>query len=242
MAKNTESKPDKGPKKTQAKADVAKTEVVQSLRVEINFPSITDLKQALAFDADGNLLIRVQFTSRVDQYEIFRLVNLLKQPHGSLFATIGSPQTAMDFKFGKDGRVEIVKALVQAEKAKTPALDKPTATQEPDQAKPASAIHSVGFNHIPEEEKPFGVLIEYVVNGTGEIRTVAGRGKTPTEAVISGVKHCGAVAQELSEPFEIRAALEGLEPSPEGYKLIRVLDIGSFDIQDKGDNEPGKGE
>ena len=36
----------------------------------------------------------------------------------------------------------------------------------------------------------------------------------------------------FAEPFEIRAALEGLEPSPEGYKLIRVLDVGSFDSEE----------
>ena len=89
----------------------AKAEVVQPLKVEITFPSIMDLKQALAFDADGNLVIALQFKARVDQYEIFRLVNLLKQPHGALYATIGTLQSAMDFHFdAKAGKVEIIQA------------------------------------------------------------------------------------------------------------------------------------
>ena len=93
-------------------------------------------------------------------------------------------------------------------------------------------IHGVTFNHIPEDERPFGVLIEYVCNGSGEIKSAAGRGMNPTEAVISGVHNCGAVAADLKEPFEIRAALELLESTPANYKLIRVLDVGSFDLEE----------
>jgi len=239
MAKQSESKPEKNLKKTQAK-DVAKAEAVQPLRVEIHFPSIMDLKQALAFDADGNLIIALQFKARVDQYEIFRLVNLLKQPHGALFATIGSPQSAMDFKFTKDGRVEIVKAQIAAEKAKAPALDTP-----PEPGAKAAKITEVRFNHIPEEEDPFGVLIEYAADGTGEMKTVAGRGKSATEAVIAGVRNCGVVAADVKEPFEVRAALELLEPSADCYKLIRVIDVGSFDVEEgkgKEGEDKSKGE
>lgn len=223
------NKPEKNPKKTQAKkTEVAKADVVQSLKVEVHFPSILDLKQAIAFDGDGNLVLAIAFKAKVDQFEIFRLVNLLKQPHGSLYATIGSPQSAMDFKFTQDGKVEILKAQIAAEKPKTAALDKPA---EP--ADHAVKIHEVTFNHIPEDERPFGVTIEYLANGSGEIKMVAGRGNNPTEAVISGVKTCGAVTADMNEPFEVRAALELLDPSPANYKLIRVLDVGSFDDSEK---------
>ncbi len=225
------AKPEKTTK-TQGKTAVAKAEAVQPLRVEISFPSIMDLKQALAFDADGNLIIAIQFKARVDQYEIFRLVNLLKQPHGTLYATIGSPQSAMDFKFTKDGKVEIVKAQIAAEK--TPALDNLETA-----AVKAAKITEVRFNYIPDEEDPFGVFIEYAADGTGELKDVAGRGKSMTEAVIASVRNCGIIDAEVKEPFEVRAALELLEPSPDCYKLIRVIDVGSFDV-DEGKGKEGE--
>lgn len=225
-------------KKTEAELKKAqKVEVIQPLRVEIEFPSIVDLKQALAFDSDGNLIVAIAFKARVDQYEIFRLVNLLKQPHGTLFAIIGSPQSAMDFIFNKEqDRMDILKAASAIVAAKTDVKGNILPAQEvPDSA---VKIQSVAFNHIPEEKDPFGVYIEFI-DGTGEIKSAAGRGKTATEAIIAGVHNCGAVAADLKEPFEIRAALELLEPSADCYKLIRVIDVGSFDIGE-GEGESSK--
>lgn len=232
----SESKPEKNTKKPEAKS-VTKTQAAEPLKVEVHFPHISDLKQAIAFDADDNLVMAIQFKVKVDQFETFRLINLLKQPHAPLYATLGTVQSAMDFKFTKDGKVEIVKAQIAAEKKEKPkaladkSADKGAAA-ELEKAEAPVKIQAVTFNHIPEDEKPYGVLIEYV-NGTGEMKSVAGRGMNPTEAVISGVKNAGIVGDEVSEPFEIRAALEQLEPSPDNYKLIRVLDVGSFD-DDKG--------
>lgn len=243
MADKKQDKPDKDPKKAEAKkASIAKTEVIQSLKVEINFPVITDLKQAIGFDAGDNLVMTIQYKVKVDQFETFRLLNLLKQPHAPLYATLGTAQSAMDFKFDKDGRVEIVKAQIAAEKAKekTKALaeGKPAdkgAAKELEVAVAPVKIQAVTFNHIPEDERPYSCLIEYV-NGTGELKTVAGRGLNPTEAVISGVHAAGIVPADVAEPFEIRQAIEKLEVSPENYKLIRVLDVGSFDEEKpKGD-------
>lgn len=229
-------KPEK--KIAQAKQpEVAKSEKTTALRVEVHFPTITDLKQAIGFDADNNLVMGIQFKVKVDQFETFRLLNLLKQPHGPLYATIGTPQSAMDFKFDKDGCVEIVKAQIAGEKAgkpkelkaadAEPAADKGAAA-ELEKTGQVKAIHEVTFNHIPEDERPYGVLIE-AVNGTGELKSYAGRGLNPTEAVISGVRQCGVVAADVKEPFEVRAALDELDPSPAVSKLIRVLDVGAFD-------------
>jgi len=217
------------PEKTTPKA-----EVVRPLKVEITFPSIVDLKQALAFDSAGNLIIGIQFKAKVDQYEIFRLVNLLKQPHGVLYAIIGSPQSAMDFLFNpKEDRMDILKAASQLVAAKTD--DKGEITTKPlipEQL--AVKIHAVAFNHLPEEKKPYGVAIDYIgKDGSGEIYTVAGRGTDATEAVLAGVARI--LPPEMKEPFEVIAALEELEPSPEGYRLIRAIQVGSFD------EEPGKG-
>jgi len=234
-------------RKAESPAAIAekKAEIIQPLAVEINFPLIMDLKQALAFDADGNLIIGVQFKAKVDQYEIFRLVNLLKQPHGTLYATIGSPQAAMDFKFDtKKEVVEVIKA------ARTLPLDK--ALEEAEKPAPESLfqepkavkIQEVTFNHIPEESKPYGVVIDYISDGTGKIHTVAGRGMNPTEAVMAGVKATNALPADAKEPFEVTAALEQLEPSPACYKLIRVIEVGSFDdgpVQGKGAKKPTKG-
>lgn len=237
MAKTTENKPEE---KTAKKAD-PKAEVIQPLAVSVTFNGISNLKLPIALDDKGHLVVGVQFQAKVDPFEVFRLVNLLNQPNGGLSATIASPQSAMDFKF--DAKAKTVEVLQAAQPALPAGKEKPKADKSAqgkktqDQAGPADLvkIHGVTFNHIPEEKLPFGVLIEYV-NGSGEIKSAAGRGKNPTEAVISGVKNCGAVDANLKEPFEVRAALETLEPSADNYKLIRVLDVGSFDI------EEGKGE
>jgi len=235
------------PTKKPEKVRAPKAEIIQSLAVEINFPVIMDLKQALAFDADGNLIIGVQFKAKVDQYEIFRLVNLLKQPHGTLYATIGSPQSAMDFKFDtKTEKVEVIRAAKPISQVADKTVDK-SQEQITEPLFPESMavkIHAVSFNHIPEEEKPYGVAIDYVSkDGSGEIHTVAGRGMNPTDAVLAGVSRF--LPFELTEPFEVMAALEKLEPSAEGYKLIRAIEVGSFDEEpDKskgGEKQPAKG-
>lgn len=219
------AKTDKSTKPEPKTTKTPKAEAVQPLKVEITFPSIADLKQALAFDGDGNLIIAVQFKARVDQYEIFRLVNLLKQPHGTLYAIIGSPQSAMDFKFDtKKDKVEVIKAAKALPQGKT----QEPAAEATDQGGTVVKIHAATFNHIPEEEKPFGVCIDFV-NGDGEIKTVAGRGMNPTEAVLAGMKATNAFPDNVKEPFEVMAALELLDPSPEAYKLIRVLEVGAFE-------------
>jgi hypothetical protein len=236
----SEKEPNKGKKKKEEpKAEVAQAEVQKPLPVQIQFPNIFDLKQAIAFDSNSNLVMAIQFKVRVDQFELFRLVNLLKQPHGGLSATIQSPQSAMDFRFHKEGRVEIVKAQIAADveivKAQIAADNKkklPEAKPKEKPAEPAeieATVHGVTFNHNPEDERPFGVFIEYVLNGSGEIKSAAGRGTNPTEAVIEGVHNCGIVAADMTEPFEVRSALELLQPNSENYKLILALDVGAFD-------------
>jgi len=234
--KEEEAKKGKGKGKSK---EVAAVEVMKTLRVDVHFPKISDLKQAISLDTDGRLFIKIQFTAPVDQFELFRLSNLLNQPHGALYATIGSPQSAMDFKFTEDGRVEILKAQVKAEKAmaKTAALADPPAAVNWKVAK----VHNTTFNHIPEDPRPYGVMIEFAVEGSGELKTAAGRGKDPTQAVISGARNCGIVTADIMEPFEIRAALEALEPSPANYKLIRVIDVGTFEIEPGGEDTEKKG-
>jgi len=227
------AKTDKSKDKPESKV---KAEAVQPLKVEINFPQILDLKQAIGTDTDGNLIIGIQFKAKVDQFEVFRLVNLLKQPHGTLYAVIGSPQAAMDFKFdAKQIRFEIFQA---SERIGTGKSKKPKVLAEAtDQGPKAVKIHAVAFNHIADEPKPYGVAIDYVgEDGSGEVHTVAGRGKNPTEAIMAGVLKI--LPDGIKEPFEAMAALEQLEPSAEGYKLIRSMEVG-FD--DSGSDQ-GKGE
>ena len=232
-------------KKPERKKRTKKPEAVTPLKVEVNFPSITDLKQALAFDSDGHLIVAIQFKARVDQFEIFRLVNLLNQPHGTLYAIIGSPQSAMDFIFDKkQNRMDILEAASEIVAAKTD--DKgnilPAESAGQEETTGVVTIQTVRFNHIPEEEKPYGVLIEYLVDGTGELKAAGGRGKTATEAVIAGVHICGAVSTDLKEPFEVRAVLEEVnrkDPSAVCRKLVRVIDVGSFDIEEGEEKKTG---
>lgn len=216
-------------------------EVVKPLKVEIGFNPIYDLKLPIGFDGDGNLIIGVQFKARVDQFEVARLVNLLKQPHGSLYALIGSAQSALDFKFDeKKLRFEIFKASKQIEEKKpAQVIEDKTAAQVEDAVNYKIVIKEVHFEYMAEDKKPYGVYIEYLDGHADAIPTVkAGRGKTPIEAVIAGVGSCGVVDKSLTEPFEVRAALELLEPSPALYQLIRVLDVGSFDVDEGGIEKP----
>lgn len=224
-------------------------EVVKALKCEVTFPMIANLKQALGFDKDGNLVITVQFQAPVDQFETFRLINLLKQPHGALYALIGSPQTAMDFIFDKKkNQMDIIQAAskllaassdaqgtIKTGEVGEPAAEKPKRKKaEPasDQGdKPAGPImiHEVTFNHISEEELPFGLVVDYVEIEGGVIHTKAGRGKDAYMAVVSVVESLGICGPGAKQPFEIRAALEALKPSPGLYKLVRVVDTGSFE-------------
>jgi len=224
-------------------------EVVKVLKCEVTFPMIANLKQALGFDKDGNLVITVQFQAPVDQFETFRLINLLKQPHGALYALIGSPQTAMDFIFDKKkNQMDIIQAAskllaassdaqgtIKTGEVGEPAAEKPKRKKaEPasDQGdKPAGPImiHEVTFNHISEEELPFGLVVDYVEIEGGVIHTKAGRGKDPYMAVVSVVESLGICGPGAKQPFEIRAALETLKPTPGLYKLVRVVDTGSFE-------------
>lgn len=230
------TEPEKKTRKPRAQKD-AKAEVTKPLPVEIEFPSIMDLKQAIQADSNGKLIIAIQFKALVNQYEVFRLINLLKQPHGVLYVKIGSPQSAMDFIFDpKTDKIDILKAASQIVEAKIDEKGDITPRKLKEGDRGPIKIQEATFNHMPDETDPFGVAIDYVENGTGEIRTRGGRGQSPTEAVLAGVLNIGGQFADLTEPFEIRAALEALEPSAAAFKLIRVIDVGSFDLGDvKGD-------
>jgi hypothetical protein len=250
--KNQSDKPESEKKaaKKEAAAVVAAAQAAAPLKVEIHFPLIADLKQAIAFDADGNLVMAIQFKVRVDQYELFRLVNLLKQPHGSLYATIGSPQSAMDFKFSKEGKVEILKAEIAAEKPKALAAGEKGKPADAGTGEPLNptdgevTFKDISFNHIPEDERPFGVVIDFTNGATDKVHVVAGRGKSATEAVISGVKATSAnLFGALEQPFEIVAAVKKTPETDAQIKIIRAIEVGSFDPgEDKGGANPKKGE
>lgn len=215
-------------------AEIVKSETTTPLKVEVNFPNIFDLKQAVGFDSDSNLVMGIQFKVKVDQFETFRLLNLLKQPHAPLSATIFSSQSAMDFKFTKDGKVEILKAQVATDKKKLPAAEPKKNGDNP------VRIAFVAFNHLPEEKLPFGLALD-VVNGTGRQKSYAGRGKNPTEAVVAAAVQAGIVGPDVKEPFEVKKALQSLEKGPEVLKLIRVIDVGSFEGEENKGGSQDKG-
>jgi hypothetical protein len=220
-------------------------EATKPLRVEISFPAITDLKQAIGTDSDGNLIIQIQFKAKVDQFEVFRLVNLLKQPHGALYAIIGSPQSALDFKFdAKQIHFEILQSQTEVQLDPSTSKDSNKSREEPEEKLPrVTKIYTATFKHFEKEEKPFGVAIDYVTDSTGEIHSIASRGLNATEAVMDSV--VSILPGNIKEPFEAIAALEKLESSPEGNNLIRVLQVGSFNDGargEKGKKNTSKGE
>ena len=214
---------------TKKPTEVAKTEpVALGMKVEVTFASINDLKQVLGFTSDGDFEMAIQFKAKVDPFEVFRLINLLKQPHAPLYAIIGSPQTAMDFMFDKaNNKVEVLRALKVAvqeakkldEKAKTPASDiKPKAIE----------FVNLSVNHLPTEAQPFGLFVDYK-NGNGEDKSVAGRGQSPAEAGMSVVRALECVPLTVKEPFEVLDALRTFPPTIALAKLILTIARNKFE-------------
>jgi hypothetical protein len=256
MSKENQSdKPAKKAAKKEAAATVAAAQATNPLQVEVRFNPIFDFKQAIGFDGDGKLVMTIQFKTVLNQfdvYEVFRLVNLLKQPHGSLFATVGSPQSAMDFKFSQEGKVEILKAEIAATKALPAGKKGKPADQPADQGtgeKPVDptegeiTFKDITFNHVPEEKLPYGCVIDFTNGATDKSHVVAGRGKTTAEAVISGVKQTKAkLFDGLNQPFEIVAAVKKTPETDAQIKIIRAIEVGTSDLGDgKGGANPKKG-
>lgn len=227
MAKTETTKEPKSKKEEPKKPAAKPAEVVTPLKVEVEFPHIHDLKQGIAFDSDMNLVLTIQFKAPVDQYEVARLVNLLKQPSGVLHATIGSNQSAMDFKFDpKAGQfvvTQAAKALVPGKK------DKPAAGPPADGK---VVFQDVTFNHFEKEDKPFGVFISYT-DSDGVIHEKAGRGGSALEAVIAGIQSTGAIHRDMTEPFEVLAALKDIDVTPALNELLRVIEVGQIPTDKK---------
>lgn len=218
-------KTDTATKKT---TEVAKTEpVALGMKVEVTFGTITDLKQALGFTSDGDFEMAIQFKSKVDPFEVFRLINLLKQPHAPLYAIIGSPQTAMDFAFDKaNNKVEVLRAIKAAVQEAKKLDDK----KNPPSDIKAKVIEFVNLsvNHLPTEAQPFGLFVDYK-NGNGEDKSVAGRGQTPAEAGMSVVRSLECVPLTVKEPFEVLDALRKFPPTPALAKLILTIARNKFE-------------
>lgn len=199
------------------------------LKVEVAFPSIFQVKQAIQMDKDGYLVLAIQFQAKVNPTELFRFINLLSQPHGAMYALIGSDQAAFDFRFDKTGhkveRIDAAKALPSPK-----VQDRPIESYRQGNVA-VKTITGATFNHIKTELLPYGVFVNYVADGTGEIVSAAGRGKTPTEAVIAFAKQIELIPDDVTEPFEVTAALEMLESTPARDDLIRVIQVGSFDAE-----------
>jgi hypothetical protein len=223
-------------------AQIATSQAIKPLQVEVHFSSIDDLKQAVAFDNDGNLILTIQFKTLVNQFETFRLLNLLKQPHGILYAVIGSPQSAMDFRFSTEGKIEILKAELAQGKDKAPApantKNEPKITNIKELAVTNNGVtfQVVNFNHIETDSNPFGVYIEYLIAKTGEIKSAAGRGKSAIEAVITGIKQTDGFNTGINQPFEILMELKKTEETPAQIKLVRTIELGKF--FEGGEEEP----
>ncbi|MCK9602057.1 MAG: hypothetical protein M0R06_23630 [Sphaerochaeta sp.] len=231
-------------------APATKTELVKPLKVEINFPTIYNLKQALKMDDKGALIMGVQFEAKVDQFELFRLANILSQPHEGLYAVIGTPQTVMDFKFDKkEIRWEVFNANLKLEAGKSPAQDKaappveaatgaaqgPTPaeqTAKPDgDFKPkVTTFFSVTHNHIENEPDPFGVLVEYLA-GTEEVHSQVGRGKSPADAALSAIRQLEACPPALGQPFEMIDYLgKNFQKTTALCQLSLIISRDTFDI------------
>jgi hypothetical protein len=243
MAKSKNEKPESTP--------TVKSEVVQALKVEINFPSISGIKLAQGFNNDGDFQIGIQFTAKVNPFEVFRLINLLKGPHTALYAVIGSNQGILDFKFDeKNYLVEVVKAAAQLAAGETGKPEKKDA----DDKKPAQekgkepvvkgkVFVEVHSNDFPDEPEPFGLFAEYL-NGSQESRPAAGRGKSPSEAAMALLRTVNIITSDRpAEPFEaIKYLTEDFGSDPYCLALADVIKSNTFEPLSKVANHGAKTE
>ena len=244
--------------KNQSELKIETKSEVMPLKVEITFPSISDLRQAILTDNDGNLVVALQFKAKVDQFEIFRLVNLLKQPHSGLYAIIGSPQTVMDFKFdAKELRFEIFKAAAQIAAGDKKKAAAETA-QVQDQAAAAAAkvtppaqvkgpgnptgkvFVDITTNFIETDAKPFGLFANYR-NGEGKDKSAAGRGTSAAEAALFLLGQVDIIPTDRKvEPFEaIKYLTEGHGTDALCLALADVIKTNSFDPLSKAQGAAG---
>jgi hypothetical protein len=125
---------------------------------------------------------------------------------------LGNPATKAEKKAATKEAAAVVAAAAQSGKGKRDFF-----------------FQEVSFNHIPSDDRPFGVVIDFV-DGNGEIHTVAGRGKSSTEAIIAGIKSSSVdIFGALNQPFEIVAAVKKTKETPAQIKIIRAIETGSFD-------------
>lgn len=231
-------------KKEQPKLET-KPEVIQALKVEVNFPTISGLKQVLGFTSEGDFQIGIQFTAKVNPFEVFRLVNLLKGPHTALYAIIGTNQGALDFKFDeKDYHVDVIRAAAQLAAGKP--VDKPEIVH--DAGKPGATAEATKTTeakveppkgkifvdvHVSNSEgdpRPFGLFANYM-NGTKEPKSAAGRGTTASEAALSLLQSVNLIPSDRPvEPFEaIKYLTEGFGTDPFCLALADVIKTNNFD-------------
>jgi len=133
---------------------------VTPLNVEVHFPAIFDLKQAIKIDAKGFLILNIAFSVKLDNtFELFRLSNLLKQNGSSIYATIGSKQVAMDFMFDpKESTFSII----------LPETSPGSSAPETDQAGPDQAFAPEPDQNAPEGDKQEPLAIDCVTDETPE--------------------------------------------------------------------------
>lgn len=213
MAKSKKNQPELKPTEAEPKP----------LKIEINFPNIFDLKQAIAFDTNGRLLVAIQFKAPVVSSEVFRLVNLLTQPNQGLFATVGSKQATMDFLFNpKEDKVEIIRAVKQL--AVATSKDEP-----PAEPKPEGTLVELFGAKIDQNIDPYSIGAKYQ-NGTGEILANVGSGKSPMDAALNLARTLNLVpADRPVEPFKAIEYLKKVEGNPFIAALVAVIETNTFE-------------
>ena len=216
------------------KPDKAQDEI-QPLKVDIKFPHIMDIKQQIALDTSGILAIKIQFTANVDQFEVFRLVNLLKQPHEALYAIIGTNQSQLDFQFDADaGVVNILQSIVALPVGVT--STEPPRDSEPG-ITPSIKIVEANLKYDKVFPYPYRAEIIYVMlEGNGEILTLIGVGQDIADAILDALSDMLPGQQLMPEIFEAVAYLEGLEDRAECLKLINALYSNSIGEPEQGAN------
>ncbi|MFA5429866.1 MAG: hypothetical protein WC329_01750 [Candidatus Omnitrophota bacterium] len=234
------------PNKPEMKAET-KAELVKPFRTEVPIKNITGLKIPLTMDDKGHLVGGFQFQAIVNQYELFRLINLMNQPNGGLHVIFVSDQASFDFKYDqKEQRFEVIQGVLPLPAGTAKTTPDAAAQEKKEPAKKTAAPTSpvvftnTTFNHFDKEPEPFGVAIDYMPDETGNIVHVLGRGKTAVEGLFSGLKQVKGF-EAISQPFKFLEAVKATKEGPAQIKIIRTIEMGEFfNGDDKGKTEAKK--
>lgn len=166
----------------------------EGIKVEIIFEDVTDIQQTTKMDKDLDLTSVVKFSSRTNPMAIARLLNLMRQMHGPIRASLQCDQAVMDFFLVEDGQGAV--GMI---------------TPPPDIWKPAvidirGCVIKPILDDFTEELVEHRLEVSYTeggVDGTGEILEWSVIDDSPRKAVIIALKGLNMIPGDSEDIVDI---------------------------------------